>query len=242
MTTAVLLNEAKSWDDMSKGAKDLVLHADNDRTLQDNSHKPIIKNLAKRHANGDYDSDKATKLWGYHADRAAMSCCGKHGGGKQPWHKMFSTSDRKQAASHWEGLHRDNLQNESLNENTEVTAKEQADHDYQQELMAMIQAAFEDKPATFAEHFANAVEPKLTDVIASMKDELKKFVFNHTSGNFMESQNTKSRMLLSAHVGRTNIVPAPTSEPVVADFKPTGEIGTENTIHASIHPDDNTGV
>jgi hypothetical protein len=187
---------AKDWDSMSKGAKDIVLHADNDKQLQYSSHEPIIKNLAKKHANGVYDSDKATKLWGYHADRAAMSCCKKHGGGKDVWHKMFPTTDRKQAASHWEALHRDNLQNESINENTEEFHVN--DEEYQKDILAMIQAAFEDKPATFAEHFANAIQPKLTDTIEAMKNELKKFVFNHTSGNFMEGVNNKSRMLLSA--------------------------------------------
>jgi hypothetical protein len=194
MTTVI--SEAKDWDSMSKGAKDLVLHADSDRQLQRSSHEPIIKNLAKKHANGSYDSDKASKLWGYHADRAAMSCCKQHGGGQDVWHKMFPTSDRKQAANHWEALHRDNLQNESLNENVEDVTE--VDTDYQKDILAMIQAAFEDKPATFAEHFANALQPKLTDHLAAMKDELKKFVFNHTSGNFMEGVNGKSRMLLSS--------------------------------------------
>ena len=226
---------SKDWDAMSKGARDLVLHADNDQDLHRQSHQPIIKNLTKKHANGVYDSEKATKLWGYHADRAAMSCCGKHSGGKDVWHKMFSTSDRKQAASHWEALHRDNLQNESINENVdEVPTLETTDDEYQKTLLAMIQAAFEDKPATFAEHFANALEPKLTDTIAAMKDELKKFVFNHTQGNFMEEGvNCKSRMLLSAKAekkawtgGKAPALTVTSSDDRAADFSPEGTLGT----------------
>jgi hypothetical protein len=227
---------SKDWDAMSKGARDLVLHADNDKQLQRSSHEPIVKNLAKKHANGVYDSDKATKLWGYHADRAAMSCCKQHGGGKDVWHKMFPTTDRKQAASHWEALHRDNL-NESLNENeVPELATTDTDDEYQKSLLAMIQAAFEDKPATFAEHFANALQPKLTDTIAAMKDELKKFVFNHTQGNFMEEGvNCKSRMLLSAKAektawkgGKAPALTVTSSDDRAADFSPEGTVGTQH--------------
>jgi hypothetical protein len=148
---------------------------------------------------------------------------------------MFSTSDRKQAASHWEALHRDNLQNESINENVdEVPTLETTDDEYQKTLLAMIQSAFEDKPATFAEHFANALEPKLTDTIAAMKDELKKFVFNHTQGNFMEEGvNCKSRMLLSAKAekkawtgGKAPALTVTSSDDRAADFSPEGTLGT----------------
>jgi len=245
-----VISEAKDWDSMSKAARDIVLHADNDKDLQRQSHLPIIKNLAKKHANGVYDSEKATKLWGYHADRAAMSCCGKHSGGKGVWHKMFSTADRKQAASHWEALHRDNLQNESINENVEAPVIDQTDDELHKDLLGMIQAAFEDKPATFSEHFANAVQPKLTDAIEAMKDELRKFVFNHTQGNFMEEGvNCKSKMLLSAKAEKkawpNGKAPALSvhSSTGEADFRPNGEVGTqhENAIHATIHPDDKTG-
>jgi len=44
-----------------------------------------------------YDHEKATKLWGYHADRAAQKYAKEHGDGT-PWHKMFTPADRKQAA------------------------------------------------------------------------------------------------------------------------------------------------
>lgn len=226
-----IISEAKSWDNMSNGAKDLVLHADNNKDLHSQSHQPIMKNLAKRHANGDYDSDKATKLWGYHADRAAMSCCKEHGGGKQVWHKMFSTADRKQAAAHWEQHHRDSL-HESINENEEDF--ELNTDDYQKSIRGMIQAAFEDKPATFAEHFANAVHPKIEDHLVALKDDLKKFVFNHTQGNFMEEGvNAKSKMLLSAKASQTawkgGSAPAlsvTSPDASTADFSPHGAVGS----------------
>jgi hypothetical protein len=78
-------------------AKELVMYADNDSQLYRTSHQPIVANLKKKVKKGVYDHEKATKLWGYHADRAAQKYAKEHGDG-QPWHKMFTPSDRKQAA------------------------------------------------------------------------------------------------------------------------------------------------
>ena len=102
------------YGDMSHAAKELVLHADNDAHLHHSSHAPIMHNLSKKMKNGTYHPEKAKKLWAYHADRAAQSYAKHHGDGT-PWHKMFSTSDRKAAASHWEDMHRHEL-NESIQE------------------------------------------------------------------------------------------------------------------------------
>lgn len=100
------LNE--NYGDMSHAAKELVLHADNDHHLYHSSHTPIMNNLKKKMKAGTYHPEKAKKLWAYHADRAAQSYAKHHGDGT-PWHKMFSTSDRKAAASHWEDMHRHEL-------------------------------------------------------------------------------------------------------------------------------------
>ena len=102
------------YGDMSHAAKELVLHADNDVHLHHTSHAPIMHNLSKKMKNGTYHPEKAKKLWAYHADRAAQSYAKHHGDGT-PWHKMFSTSDRKAAASHWEDMHRHQL-NETIEE------------------------------------------------------------------------------------------------------------------------------
>lgn len=101
----------ESYGDMSHAAKELVLHADNHPHLYHSSHTPIMNNLRKKMKKGEYHPEKAKKLWAYHADRAAQSYAKEHGDGK-PWHKMFSTADRKAAASHWEDMHRHEL-NES---------------------------------------------------------------------------------------------------------------------------------
>jgi len=61
------------YEDLSDEARELVLHGDNSEHLYRTSHEPIAKNLAKKMAKGTYDEDKARKLWGYHAERAAQS-------------------------------------------------------------------------------------------------------------------------------------------------------------------------
>jgi hypothetical protein len=85
---------------LSTAARELTLHADNDSQLHRSSHQPIIKNLQRKHAKGAYDHEKATKLWKYHADRAAKSYEKQHGG-------KFSVADRKAAASHFADSARD---------------------------------------------------------------------------------------------------------------------------------------
>jgi hypothetical protein len=84
---------------------ELVLHADNTGHLHHSSHEPIMNNLAKHAARGKYDPDKARKLWGYHADRAAQSYHKEHGG-EGKWHHAFSTATRRAAAHHWEESNR----------------------------------------------------------------------------------------------------------------------------------------
>jgi len=102
----------EEYHKLSDTAKELVLHADNDSHLYRSSHEPIMKNLAKKHAKGVYDSEKAKKLWGYHADRAAQSYAKEHGDKHTPWHKMFTPEHRKEAAAHWEEHHREDLHEE----------------------------------------------------------------------------------------------------------------------------------
>lgn len=101
----------EAYEHMSDAARELVLHADNDQHLHHSSHEPIMKNLQKKVHKGTYKHDLAAKLWKYHADRAAHSYAKEYGDGT-PWHKMFSTADRKQAAQHFadrakEELHED---------------------------------------------------------------------------------------------------------------------------------------
>lgn len=115
MKTIKQLLEVKSpltegFDSDESQAHELRLHADNDSHLYHSSHQPIMANLAKKMKKGTYDSTKATKLWGYHADRAAQSYHKEHGSPGTKWHQMFPPSVRKLAAKSWEEHHRDELQ------------------------------------------------------------------------------------------------------------------------------------
>jgi len=101
------------YDKMSPEAKELALHADNTEHLYKSSHIPIVKNLQKKMKKGQYEQDKARKLWGYHADRAAQSYAKEHGSTNQPWHKMFTTEHRKEAAHHFESAHRGLVEDDS---------------------------------------------------------------------------------------------------------------------------------
>lgn len=109
-------------EEMSDAAHELVLHADNHAQLHHGSHMPIINNLKRKMKKGTYDSEKAKKLWHYHADRAAQSYHKEYGDKATPWHKMFSTADRKQAAAHWEAHHREELKEEHIQEAKKVVS------------------------------------------------------------------------------------------------------------------------
>jgi len=101
-------SQTKVNEELSHEAHELIYHADNHPTLHKSSHEPITKNLRRKAKAGKYDAAKAKTLWGYHADKAAQSYAKEHGDGT-PWHQMFPTHVRKQAASHWESHHRDEV-------------------------------------------------------------------------------------------------------------------------------------
>lgn len=82
-------------------AHELRLYADNTSHLYNSSKVPIMKNLEKKKAKGVYNHDKAIKLWGYHADRAAHAYHKELGDKSIPWHKAWPTHIRKMAAKAW---------------------------------------------------------------------------------------------------------------------------------------------
>ena len=101
--------ESNEPKELGIGARELTLHADNNEQLYRTSHQPIIANLKKKAKSGIYDSEKATKLWGHHADRAAHSYHKEFGSPNEKWHDSFSPDDRREAASYWESMHRDEV-------------------------------------------------------------------------------------------------------------------------------------
>lgn len=99
------INHIKKTGYKEPDVRELMLHADNDQQMYNSSHKPIKSNLAKKKAKGIYDPEKAKKLWGHHANRAAQSYHKQHGSRDTHWHKMFSTADRREAARRWAEKH-----------------------------------------------------------------------------------------------------------------------------------------
>lgn len=116
-----MINEGAG--ELSDEARELTLHADNDRFLHMSSHEPIMTNLRKKVKAGKYDPALAKKLWRYHADRAAQDYAKKHGDGTH-WTKMFTPKHRDEAASHWEEMHRGELSEETITELSKATLNE----------------------------------------------------------------------------------------------------------------------
>ncbi len=77
---------------------ELQLFCENDGDLYRQQVKPIEANLDKKVKKGVFDKTKAVKLWGYLADNCARKYVKEFGESGQPWHKMFSTADRREVA------------------------------------------------------------------------------------------------------------------------------------------------
>lgn len=81
-------------------ARELQLFCENDGDIYRQQISMIEKNLAKRLAKGTYDHEKAKKLWMYAADNCARKYNKEFGDERSlPWHKMFSTADRREVAT-----------------------------------------------------------------------------------------------------------------------------------------------
>ena len=79
--------------------RELQLFCENDGDLYRQQMQPIQKNLERKLAKGNYDHEKSKKLWMYLADNCAKKYVKEFGSEGQPWHKMFSTSDRRAVAA-----------------------------------------------------------------------------------------------------------------------------------------------
>lgn len=81
-------------------ARELQLFCENDGDLYRQQVQPIEKNLTKKLAKGVYNYELSKKLWGHLADNCAKKYVKEFGGG-MPWHKMFSTADRREVAKNF---------------------------------------------------------------------------------------------------------------------------------------------
>lgn len=146
--------------DVSHGARELILHGDNTAHLYHTSKVPIMKNLEKKHNKGVYDHEKAKKLWGYHADRAAQSYAREHGHPGVKWHEMFSTKDRKQAASHWADEHHHEMKSGNFHESETDHAAE------------IVFAAMGAEPVGVSGNFKDALVERTYGLVEEKKTEL----------------------------------------------------------------------
>ena len=167
----------EAWTDLSHEAKELVLHGDNSQQLEYQSKQPIMMNLAKKHAKGIYDPVKAKKLWGYHADRCALDYCKQFGGKDDKWHEMFKPTDRREAAAHWEQMHRDEIKEDTMTGN--------------EGLQTIFEAILEKKPLEISEEFDVLMKQKIADLINTKKQELAEVVF--LSGEQIEEAKKKKK-------------------------------------------------
>lgn len=100
--------------------RELVLYAENDGTLYQQSTAPIQKNLSKKWVKGIYDHDKAIQLWKYHADRAAKAY-GREFSNNDGL-KIFSPAVRKAAAEEFADDWKGELEAGNLHETAMVEA------------------------------------------------------------------------------------------------------------------------
>ncbi len=90
-------------------ALELYLYALNDSTLYSQQREHIEELLQKRFDKGDYDSEKAAKLWLYFADNAAKKYH-KEFCGNGKWFHMFNIDTRREMAALCEAEHYDLMQ------------------------------------------------------------------------------------------------------------------------------------
>jgi len=212
----------EAWTDLSHEARELVLHGDNNQYLKTDSKLPIMNNLEKKYAKGKYDSTQAKKLWNYHADRCAMSYCNQFGGKDDKWNEMFNKNHRNQAASHWEGMHRD-----ALKEGVDQEGNLIEENIYNN----IFEAVLDKKPSVIKEEFDRIIKEKIIDIVNMKKEELAKTVFL-TDEQIEESKKNKKHKKNS-------------EEDDELEYKKNAKkkkSPRSNAIHASIHADDKTGM
>ena len=94
---------------MSHEAQELYLYALNDSALYHQQREDIEANLQRRFDRGDYDSEKAAKLWLYFADNAAKKYH-KEFCGNGKWFHLFNIDTRREMATLCEIEHHDLMQ------------------------------------------------------------------------------------------------------------------------------------
>ena len=91
---------------ISHEAQELYLYALNDSALYHQQREHVEANLQRRFDKGEYDSEKAAKLWLYFADNAAKKYH-KQFCGNGKWFHVFNIDTRREMATLCEMEHHD---------------------------------------------------------------------------------------------------------------------------------------
>lgn len=78
-------------------AKELELYIDNNGDLYRSRTRPILQNLTRKYKKGNYDVEKAAKLFMYLVEDG-MKRYYREFGGSGGWNRMLSVRDRKKLA------------------------------------------------------------------------------------------------------------------------------------------------
>jgi hypothetical protein len=93
-------------------SEELLLYIENNGQLYKSMTTPIITNLKKNIAKGNYDKTLALKSWNNLADAGAKEYAKELGEGK-PWNMMFSVAIRKETAVKLADSYSDDLTEET---------------------------------------------------------------------------------------------------------------------------------
>ena len=93
-------------------ARELELYIDNEGQLYNSQYLPILKNLSKKMAKGQYDQKLAVKLWMYLVDAGAKKYFKDIAGGTGPgkWNDMFNKATRLVVAQELEKTNREGIE------------------------------------------------------------------------------------------------------------------------------------
>jgi hypothetical protein len=90
-----------SFETPESVARELVIFVDHDGDLYRKQTQPIFKNLVTKMARGQYDREKAVKLFMCLAESGAKKYAKESGGDESMWYSMFPVPIRRLAASAW---------------------------------------------------------------------------------------------------------------------------------------------
>lgn len=90
-------------------ARELEIYINNDSELFHKQLEPILRNIARRMKKGQYDHEKAKKLWGYLVESGAKKYAKEFSTGSD-WHRIFSTATRALVAQELADHYRDRIE------------------------------------------------------------------------------------------------------------------------------------